>query len=50
MKLRKEVEATRRSYHLEPTLNSVHRSSLLVPEIPGSIAEISFLNHFFNKT
>ncbi|AXR61720.1 hypothetical protein [Leptospira mayottensis] len=49
MKLRKEVEATRRSYHLEPTLNSVHRSSLLVPEIPGSIAEISFLNHFLIK-
>lgn len=49
MKLRKEVEETRRSYHLEPTLNSVHRSSLLVPEIPGSIAEISFLNHFLIK-
>jgi hypothetical protein len=46
MKPFREVEETRRQYHAEPTANSVHRSSLLVPELPGAVAEISFLNHF----
>jgi hypothetical protein len=45
----KEVEATRRLYHAKPSLNSVHRSSLLVPELPGAVAEISFVNHFLLK-
>lgn len=49
MKRFKEVEATRKAYHADAALNSVHRSSLLVPEIPGSAAEISFLNHFLIK-
>jgi hypothetical protein len=45
----KEVERTRREYHAKPAVNSVHRSSLLVPEIPGHVAEISFVNHFLLK-
>lgn len=49
MKLFKEVEATRRDYHRDAALNSVHRSSLTVPEIDGSFVEISFLNHFLIK-
>ena len=49
MKSFKEVEATRRSYHADGALNSVHRSSLTVPEVEGAIVEISFLNHFLIK-
>ena len=49
MKKFKEVEATRKAYHADAALNSVHRSSLLVPELPGAAAEISFLNHFLIK-
>lgn len=49
MKAFKDVEQTRRLYHAKPTLNSVHRSSLLVPELPGAVAEISFVNHFLLK-
>ena len=43
------VEATRRAYYEDATRNSVHRSSLTVPEIAGAEAEISFLNHFLLK-
>ena len=49
MKGVKQVEATRKTYHKDPTLNTIHRSSLLVPEIPNAIAEISFINHFLLK-
>jgi hypothetical protein len=49
MKAFKEVQETRKKYHANPLQKSVHRSSLLVPEIPGSKAEISFLNHFLVK-
>ena len=49
MKTFNDVQKTRMKYHKEPDLNSVHRSSLMVPEIEGSIAEISFLNHFLLK-
>jgi len=45
----KQVETTRKKYHRDPTLNTIHRSSLLVPEIPNTIAEISFINHFLLK-
>tara|TARA_B100001245_G_C22867969_1_gene417446 strand:+ start:109 stop:1629 length:1521 start_codon:yes stop_codon:yes gene_type:complete len=45
----KEVEATRKKYHKDPTSNSVHRSSLMVPELDNCVAEISFLNHFLIK-
>ena len=43
------MEETRKKYHKDPSLNSVHRSSLMVPELDDSIAEISFLNHFLIK-
>lgn len=49
MKSFKEVEAARRAYHRDGALNSVHRSSLTVPEIEGSQATISFINHFLLK-
>jgi len=49
MKKLKEVEANRKEYHHDPTLNSVHRASLMVPEISGAKVDISFLNHFLLK-
>lgn len=49
MKSFKDVEAGRHAYHRDGALNSVHRSSLTVPEIEGSLAEISFINHFLLK-
>jgi hypothetical protein len=49
MKSFKEVEATRRAYHQDAALNSVHRASLMVPELAGAEAEISFVNHFLLK-
>jgi hypothetical protein len=49
MKTFKDVEANRRNYHADPALNSVHRASLTVPEIPGATVEISFVNHFLLK-
>ncbi|MEZ5670388.1 MAG: hypothetical protein R3F55_23740 [Alphaproteobacteria bacterium] len=49
MKPFRAVEDNRRSYHRDAARNSVHRASLLVPELPGSSAWISFLNHFMLK-
>lgn len=49
MKSFKDVEATRRAYHQDAALNSVHRSSLMVPELAGAEVEISFVNHFLLK-
>ncbi len=49
MKWFKQVEAGRRAYHADATLNSVHRSSLLVPRLDGAAVDISFLNHFLLK-
>ena len=49
MKKYKEVNATRSEYHKKPSINSVHRSSLMVPEIHGTRVNISFLNHFLLK-
>ena len=49
MKTFNDVQKTRVRYHNEPDVNPVHRSSLMVPEIKGCIAEISFLNHFLLK-
>ncbi len=49
MKPFKDHEATRRRHHEDPTRDSVHRSSLLVPEVPGAEVEITFLNHFLLK-
>ena len=42
----KQVEATRKTYHRDPTINTIHRASLLVPEIQNTTTEISFLNHY----
>ena len=49
MKTLKQVEATRKTYHKDPTINTIHRASLLVPEIQDTTTEISFLNHFLLK-
>ena len=49
MKSFKQVEAARNQYHQDADLNSVHRSSLMVPELAGSSVEITFLNHFLIK-
>jgi len=49
MKSFKAVEANRADYHRDPSLNSVHRSSLTVPRLPGRRTAISFLNHFLVK-
>lgn len=49
MKSFKQVEAARRAYHRDGSLNSVHRSSLTVPEIEGSEVDLSFINHFLLK-
>ena len=46
MKSVKDIEETRRSYHANVAKNSVHRASLLVPQLPNCFASISFLNHF----
>ena len=42
----RERKASRMSAGAVPT---VHRSSLLVPELPGHRSVISFLNHFLIK-
>ena len=49
MKKMHDVEKTRRAYHQDRMKNSTHRASLMVPELAGSHAEISFLNHFLLK-
>jgi hypothetical protein len=49
MKSFKEVEETRRKYYEDRAVNSVHRSSLLVPRLAGFNTEISFVNHFLLK-
>jgi hypothetical protein len=49
MKSFKAVEATRRGYHADAARDSVHRSSLLAPVLPGAAVEVSFLNHFLLK-
>jgi hypothetical protein len=45
----KDIEKTRREYHSDVSLNSVHHASLLVAELPNCKASISFLNHFLVK-
>lgn len=49
MKAFKEVEKDRKKYHNNPGINSVHRSSLLVPKLEKNKTFISFLNHFLIK-
>jgi hypothetical protein len=49
MKKFADVEKTRIEYHKDGLRNSVHRASLLVPEIEGTSTQISFINHFLLK-
>ena len=49
MKSFKEVEATRQKYIADAASESVHRSSLMVSEMPGTDVDISFVNHFLLK-
>lgn len=49
MKPLKEVLKDQKLYHESPDINTVHRSSLIVPKIKGFKTYISFLNHFLIK-
>jgi hypothetical protein len=49
MKAFRSVEENRKNYHQNSSKNSVHRASLIIPEIPNSDAYLSFLNHFLIK-
>ena len=44
-----EVESDRAEYHKFGNINTVHRSSLLVPRFETATTNISFLNHFILK-
>ena len=44
-----DVEKTRREYHGDAQKNTVHRSSLMAPRLPGTDVDISFVNHFLLK-
>lgn len=49
MKPVKEVEKDRISYYKNSNLNTVHRSSLLIPRLEAHQTYISFVNHYFIK-
>ncbi len=49
MKPVKEVEKDRISYYKNSNLNTVHRSSLLIPRLKGHQTYISLVNHYFIK-
>ncbi|MGI9258168.1 MAG: hypothetical protein ACR2QQ_04985, partial [Gammaproteobacteria bacterium] len=49
MKLIKNIESTRREYHRDARNNTVHRSSLLAPNLPDCQVDVSFVNHFLLK-
>ena len=49
MKPVKEVEKDRISYYKNSNLNTVHRSSLLIPRLEGHQTYISLVNHYFIK-
>ena len=44
-----QVQKDRIKYHAQPNKNTVHRSSLIVPNISNSEAWIGFINHFLIK-
>ena len=44
-----QVQKDRVSYHFQPFKNTVHRSSLTAPNLPGADTWISFINHFLLK-
>lgn len=49
MEAYKDVIAQRAARRQDGARNSVHRSSLLVPELPGAVAEFALANHFLLK-
>lgn len=49
MKSVQQVEKERREFRFDPNRNSVHRSSLMVPELPDCAVIATFLNHFLLK-
>ena len=49
MKSLRQVQTTRKQYHVDPKRRTVHRSSLLVPHVPGCTPILSFVNHFLLK-
>ena len=44
-----DVEKNRVNYHNSTRVNTVHRSSLIVPRFDQTVSNISFLNHFLLK-
>ena len=44
-----QVQKDRIKYHIQPYKNTVHRSSLIVPEMGNCNAWIGFINHFLLK-
>ena len=44
-----QVQKDRIKYHIQPSRNTVHRSSLIAPNMPSSDTWISFINHFLIK-
>ena len=44
-----KIQKDRIVYHAQPHKNTVHRSSLIAPELPGVDTWIGFVNHFFIK-
>mgnify|MGYP001334612317 CR=1 FL=1 len=44
-----QVQKDRIKYHIQPRKNTVHRSSLIVPEMKNCNAWIGFINHFLLK-
>ena len=41
-----QVQKDRVKYHIQPFKNTVHRSSLIAPNMSGANTWISFINHF----
>ncbi len=44
-----QVQNDRKKYHIQPFKNTVHRSSLIAPNMVGANTWISFINHFLIK-
>ena len=44
-----KVQKDRIKYHAQPNKNTVHRSSLIAPELPNANTWIGFVNHFLIK-
>ena len=44
-----KIQKDRIKYHAQPYKNTVHRSSLIAPELPYVDTWIGFVNHFLIK-